>query len=552
MSQTNPSRTSLEDVLRSVAAAEMPPARRQDTASAVRTVARAIGRHPRDIEADPRMLGIRLKNVSAAALNLSQGRWNNVRSLLRQALKLAVPVMAGRSTTPLLEGWEQLMGQLADKRSRRIRLSRLVRWLSAHQIKPEDVTWGDLDSFRQAMMTDALLGAPEKTWTDIRRTWNLAMRAIPGWPQVPYLELSRKEVYVLPWSDFPATLKEDVDKWLDRLGGKDFAADGPARAARPATLETREYQLRAFASALVLRGRDRNSLTSLAACLSYENFTDGLRFFVERRGGKSTSTIHGMAGMLKGVAEHWCKVELATLTKMASAIGKLAVAQAGLTQKNRDRLRPLDDPEITRRLLNLPRILQGIADDDKVPDGRRRAVAQTALALEILLHAPLRAKNLVGLELDRHILKIGSAYHLVIPSEEVKNKTDLEFVLQGRSADLLDWYLQNHRRAAPGEMALFPGKQGAKSKGATAYHIKSTVQKYVGMEINMHLFRHIAAKIYLDANPGGYEVVRRVLGHKSMETTTNFYAGLETRNAADHFAGVVAGLRSARLEGVQQ
>jgi integrase len=551
MSQSSPSRTSLEDILHSIATTEMPPARRHDMASAVRTAAKAIGQHPRDIAADPRMIGIRLRKVSPAALGLSQGRWNNVRSLLRQALKLAVPVMAGRSTTTLLECWEALMAQLANKRSQRIRLSRLMRWLSAHQIRPEDVTWDDLDSFRQELMTDALLGEPEKTWTDIRRTWNLAARTVPTWPQVPYHELSRKIVYVLPWSDFPASLKEDVDKWKDRLGGKDFAAEGPARAASRSTLETRDYQLRAFASALILRGRHKDSLTSLAACLSYENFTEGLRFFVERRGRKS-STIHGMAGMLKGVAEHWCKADPATLTKMASAIRKLDVKQAGLTQNNRDRLRPLGDPETLRRLLDLPRILQGVADDDKVPGGRRRATAQTALALEILLNAPIRAQNLVGLELGKHVLKIGNAYHIVIPSEEVKNKTDLEFVLQGRSADLLDWYLQKHRKAGLGEMALFPGKHGAKSKGATAYHIKAMVQKYVGMEINMHLFRHIAAKIYLHANPGGYEVVRRVLGHKSMETTTNFYAGLETRNAADHFAGVVAGLRSATLEGVQQ
>ena len=163
MSQTSPSRTSLEDVLHHVAAAEMPITRRHDMTSAVRTVAKAIGHHPKDIEAHPRMLGIRLKRISAAALGLSQGRWNNVRSLLRQALKLAGPVMEGRSTTPLLEAWEKLMVHLADKRSQRIRLSRLVRWLSTHQIKPDSLTWDDLDCFRREMMADALLGEPEKT-----------------------------------------------------------------------------------------------------------------------------------------------------------------------------------------------------------------------------------------------------------------------------------------------------------------------------------------------------------------------------------------------------
>ena len=39
----------------------------------------------------------------------------------------------------------------------------------------------------------------------------------------------------------------------------------------------------------------------------------------------------------------------------------------------------------------------------------------------------------------------------------------------------------------------------------------------------------------LGLNPGGYEVMRRVLGHKSMDTTSRFYAGLESINAARHF-----------------
>ena len=41
--------------------------------------------------------------------------------------------------------------------------------------------------------------------------------------------------------------------------------------------------------------------------------------------------------------------------------------------------------------------------------------------------------------------------------------------------------------------------------------------------MNPHLFRHVMAKIYLDANPGEYEVVRRVLAHRSIDTTTRYY-----------------------------
>ena len=65
------------------------------------------------------------------------------------------------------------------------------------------------------------------------------------------------------------------------------------------------------------------------------------------------------------------------------------------------------------------------------------------------------------------------------------------------------------------------------------------------MRVHPHLFRHIAAKLYLDANPGSYEVMRRVLGHRSIETTTAFYTGLETAAAVRHFDATILKLRKS-------
>jgi DNA-binding winged helix-turn-helix (wHTH) protein len=56
---------------------------------------------------------------------------------------------------------------------------------------------------------------------------------------------------------------------------------------------------------------------------------------------------------------------------------------------------------------------------------------------------------------------------------------------------------------------------------------------------------HAAYASDLDQRPGEYEVVRRVLGHKSLATTIAFYTGAETRAAGTHFASVVDELRGA-------
>jgi integrase len=73
--------------------------------------------------------------------------------------------------------------------------------------------------------------------------------------------------------------------------------------------------------------------------------------------------------------------------------------------------------------------------------------------------------------------------------------------------------------------------------------------KYTGLKINPHLFRHIAGKLFLDVRPGQYEVVRRVLGHRSIATTTSIYTGAETRAAGQHFAAVIAERRRAPQDG---
>jgi hypothetical protein len=283
MSTSQASRATLADVIAAVQAADLSPQRRQNMASAVRAVARALGRELDKIHADPQALGRRLSQVTAEQLDLSAGRWNNIRSLLRAALTLVGPMMKGRSTVPLSTAWQSLHDAL-PKRADRIRLSRLMRWLSERQIGPDVVVLDDLMNFKTELIEDALLKNPEKTWAELVTTWNRASTRTAGFPMLRIEKPSRREVYVLPWSTFPASLKRDVDAWLDRLAGRDFADDGPSRPARPSTLATREYQLRAFASALVHRGRDPHTLRSLADLVDFDTFSEGLRFSLRAEG----------------------------------------------------------------------------------------------------------------------------------------------------------------------------------------------------------------------------------------------------------------------------
>lgn len=81
---------------------------------------------------------------------------------------------------------------------------------------------------------------------------------------------------------------------------------------------------------------------------------------------------------------------------------------------------------------------------------------------------------------------------------------------------------------------LFPGTVPDRRKNHT--HLSRQITKALfadtGLRITPHQFRHVAAMIRLDNNKGSYEVVRRILHHRSIDTTTANYTGLETRSAA--------------------
>ncbi len=65
---------------------------------------------------------------------------------------------------------------------------------------------------------------------------------------------------------------------------------------------------------------------------------------------------------------------------------------------------------------------------------------------------------------------------------------------------------------AAGSTALFPGGRRAEARNTLREQIGYALFAHTGMRVHPHLFRHIGAKLFLDANPGSYEVMRRVLG----------------------------------------
>jgi integrase len=172
--------------------------------------------------------------------------------------------------------------------------------------------------------------------------------------------------------------------------------------------------------------------------------------------------------------------------------------------------------------------------------------AEVAVGVAIETVAPVRASNLATIRLDENLIRpggIGSNYLLVFPHYDVKNRVDLTFELDDYVTGVIDEYVQNYRptllRGANSDW-LFPGLYGeAKDPHLFGIQVTARIQKATGLRITLHQFRHAAAAIYLKYHPGDYETVRRLLGHRNIRTTINFYCGLETIQASREFGKII-------------
>jgi integrase len=177
---------------------------------------------------------------------------------------------------------------------------------------------------------------------------------------------------------------------------------------------------------------------------------------------------------------------------------------------------------------------------------RAGVLAQIAVAVTILTFAPIRLGNLASIRLDENLTKPGgpnSNYWLTFRKYDVKNNVPLQFKLDDSATALIDEYVHDFRPALiRGSNAdwLFPGQAGGhKEKISFSTQIVGRVYKATGLRITVHQFRHAAGALILKHRLGEYELVRRILGHKSLATTVKFYLELETTQATEIYTDIV-------------
>jgi integrase len=544
----DPAAPSLATVLDALETAAPDQRRRGEMASALRTVCRVLGYSPHELPADTALLGRLIRKAMPAAAGVSRSRWANARSLLLAALKRSgLAIMPGRRLHPLSPAWAALAATLQDGRM----LSRLMRWASAEGIDPEHLDQAAMERFGAALMQDSFHQNPRDCWRRTVVAWNEAVVQVPGWPQQQFSPPPGPERYVLALEAFPASFQADAQGWLDQLAGKAGLDIGPVKPLRPATIDKWRFALRQLGSALMASGRAIATITRLEDLVEAADTI--LHFYLERAGNQPCAQTATLANHLKAIARHHVGVPGPVLDRLRRMAARVTPPVQGMTDKNRAALRQFQSIEAQRQLVQLPATLFAELPAGG-PPGKRLAVRlQLALAVEILLVAPMRLGNLCRLEFGRHLQELRdgrrSRWLIAIPGDEVKNGEPIELPLPERSVRLLELYRARVLSVLgqPGRHFLFPGRDRAKAEVTLASQITRLLRRELGVRLSPHQFRHLVGYIYLLRHPHGHEVVRRMLGHRDIRTTIKFYAGMEMAEAARQYEAVLEELIDPKL-----
>ena len=529
-------RPSLADVIERLKEAELDPVRRRDLVSAVVRVAALLSAPPETVAVDLPALSAALTEARGRGAAISAKTLQNLRANLAAAIVASgVKEKTSWGTAPISAHWRKLLDKVPD-RGVRTGLSRLSRWCSGHGIEPGTVDDAVMARF-EAALANSLVKEPREAFGVAVRCWNRAHDLVPGLAGRPVTALRNGRAPVrLDLSALPPSFVDDLEAYLGWLGSADpFDERARGKALAPSTLRLRKEQIHTAVDLAVRKGIDPGQLTSLGSLCDLAVVRLVFAELYERPNGEAYAV--GVGVTLLSLAREWVKVDDRHLAALKGLVRKLKPVRPGLTAKNKRTLQCLDDPEKLAALLALPQKLWRAAASDRCPPKRRLPTYQLALAIAILLRAPIRMKNLASLRFGAHLtFPFGGKDRawVSIPAGEVKNNQPFEAELTGEVARMLHEYVTRILPRATGKPAadLFVSTTGrCKTSAYLSAHIRDTIEDHLGFRVNPHAFRHLAAKILLDAHPGNLEGPRQLLGHLNAKTTANFYAGFNSSRA---------------------
>ncbi|PWT86820.1 MAG: hypothetical protein C5B58_00775 [Acidobacteria bacterium] len=528
--------------------------KKRDLSSAITTLARLRGQPPSEIPLDLADIRRTLDAIVPAAAKMSRKRCYNLRSGAAAAIRVSgLRPMLKTKGVRLSRKWAAVLAA-ADDRVRR-GISRFAHWASLHGIEPESVDDAAIDRFVAELEQASLVRKLRHVRGTVARAWNALVRLHPDAGLRLVSEPTKKIAPMQAlWKELPPSLPNELDQYLIWAAVPDpLAQEARAKALSPLSLRLQRTHVRSAVSAAVAAGIAVAEITSLARLVEPNTFRTILGHLWRQDGRKLTAYTQGVAITLIAIASDWVKAPIETVATLKSLRSKLGALPPGLTEKNREMLLRLEDPRLRGAMLHLPNKLWHSARRRLVTSRSAFVELQDALAVDLELHFALRMKNLSALRFGVHLHWPQGPRKpalLTLGGDETKNDVPLEFEVPTALAERLHVYQNEIAPAVIGKrpeavFVTFTGKP--RTQAAISLAMKKTIRRHLGVTMSPHQFRHLLAQIQLDVNPGSYEQVRQMLGHKNLKTTTGFYAGVNTRRAGRAHAALLETLRKPKL-----
>ena len=553
---------SIADVLKAIeAATDLPASKKTHWSCSLRQICIGIGRPPECIPG-------RWSGVNSAIQQLHHARVGyNPKTLANHKANARAALLwfAGVKNLPkrgafLSPAWASLRTKIPEDHQCR-RLSGLIRYASAKGIEPKNISEEVLDDYMHYRAETTALASDAAARRLIARAWNACVTKVAEWPRQRLIEPPVKSLTKIPWDAFPEGLRADVERYLAGFTKMRRGVSGKRiRKCKPSTIETRRRELQAFARMAAEQGVPIESLNSLTALIQPDLVEKVLHAYWEQNGEEPKTFTIDMGWKILSVArEAKClsEADLEKLDDMRAALEEHR--RKGMTDKNLTVVRQVLTEGVWDQVVNLPKAMMAKARLICHQAPVKAAVtAQLATAIAIFTFAPIRLGNLISIRLEENLIRPGGLELRLlvgIPHYDVKNRVQLQFKLISELSALIDEYINDYRptllRGSNG-LWLFPGQKcKIKTSRTLSLQITERVITATGLRITAHQFRHAAAAIFLKHHPGRYELVRRILGHRNIQTTVNFYIGLENIQATEIFGDIIKERLNKSLEAAE-
>lgn len=529
---------------------EVHPFRAGNLKSSIRRLLRVFG-WPDTMEASIPRIRRALNSALPSSQEVSKRNWGNTKSDIKFVLHRYGAQTRAPLRKHLTPEWTKLR-DLLDGEPRFIRgLSNFMHFCSALNISPDAVSDQIMLDYHQDLKNRSLKRNTDQRYRNVCKLWNDAIDQNSGWPQCPVTIPSFRKTISLPWGAFPSSFLEDIEKYRSHMSMADLLDENAlAKPLEQSTIHSNTEGFRRLASAIVRSGVPEQDIKDLSCLVEERYLRAGLHEYKAYLGNLHCGSIHNLIGSLASLAKKYLKSDPATIRMLRDLRKRIYTRKRGMTKKNIDRLHQFTSLGNIKAFISLGDAL--IKEAKKIKSRKKRALRiQTALIHEIMLVAPLRAKNLTELRMDQHFNTVGKGnkkrLYLYLSAEDTKNDKELEFEFPSHVIQLYEHYVRDHRPALLIDLDdgwLWPGQNGGhKNQVSIGDQLTKAVKRLSGITINPHLYRHIAGYLYLRAHPGEYETVRLLLGHASVDTTIMYYAGFNDTDARGLYAMMISGLR---------